>query len=122
MRQRPNTRYQLLGPIEAQDPKRRMCEARLQVRAAIMGADAVIDVQEEVLPDFSRTVRRVTGTAVRAVDPQGRFEFRARWYADRVARICTRVFAPLAYTFLASMIGSIMALAVTRAIFLRYLR
>ena len=53
----------------------------------MMGADAVVDLQEEFLPDFRRTVRRLTGTAVRAVDAEGRFEFRSRWYADRVARV-----------------------------------
>ena len=53
----------------------------------MMGADSVVDLQEEFLPDFRRSVRRLTGTAVRAVDAEGRFEFRSRWYANRVAWI-----------------------------------
>ena len=57
----------------------------MKCRAAMMGADAVVDLQEEFLPDFRRTVRHVTGTAVRAVDADGRFEFRSRWYAARIA-------------------------------------
>jgi serine/threonine-protein kinase len=103
MRQRPMLRYQLLGVLEAKAEKRRVAEAGLQVRAAIMGADAVIDVQEEHLPDFSRTLRTLTGTAVRAVDPQGRFEFRSRWYADRASRTCAWVFVLLVVSFLSQM-------------------
>ena len=77
----------MLGTVEAKADKRRTAEAGLQVRAAMMGADAVVDLQEEFLPDFRRTVRRLTGTAVRAVDAEGRFEFRSRWYAERVAQV-----------------------------------
>ncbi len=68
LRQRPAARYQLLRTVEAKSDKRRTAEASLRVRAAVMGADAVVDLQEEFLPDFPRTVRRMTGTAVRAVD------------------------------------------------------
>ncbi len=87
LRQRPPARYQLLGTVEAKSQKRRMAEARLMVRAAMAGADAVVDLQEEFLPDFRRTVRRLTGTAVRAVDSEGRYEVRSRWYADQIARV-----------------------------------
>ena len=85
LRQRPTARYQLLGTVESKAGKRRTAEAGLEVRTAMMGADAVVDLQEEFLPDFRRTVRRLTGTAVRAVDADGRFEFRSRWYAARIA-------------------------------------
>jgi hypothetical protein len=89
LRQRPAARYQLLGTVESKSDKRRTAEASLLVRAAMMGADAVVDLQEEILPDFRRTVRRLTGTAVRAVDGESRFEFRSRWCADQVARVST---------------------------------
>jgi hypothetical protein len=89
LRKRLNIRYQLLGTLEAKAEKRWVAEAGLQVRAAMIKADAVVDVQEERLTDFHRTVRRLTGTAVRAVDPEGRFEFRSRWFANRIAQVCS---------------------------------
>ena len=87
LRQRPTVRYQLLGTVESKGYKRRTAEGSLLVRAAMMGADAVVNLREEFLPDFSVTVLRLTGMAVRAVDAEGRFEFRSRWYADRASRI-----------------------------------
>jgi tetratricopeptide (TPR) repeat protein len=80
-------RCQLLGSVEARADNRRTAEAALLIRATMLGADAVVDIQEEALPDFRRTVRRLTGMAVRAVDADGQFEFRSRWCADRIARI-----------------------------------
>jgi serine/threonine protein kinase len=89
LQQRPNARYQLLGPIEAKGERRRFAEASLQIRAAIMGADALIDLHEERLPDLGQSVRRLTGIAVRAVDAASQFELRTRWYADQIARVTT---------------------------------
>jgi hypothetical protein len=89
LRERSTAKYHFLGPVEAKANNRRTAEAGLMVRAAMMGADAVVDLQEEFLPDFRRTVRRLTGTAVRAVDAESRFEFRTRWYDYLVARVST---------------------------------
>jgi tetratricopeptide (TPR) repeat protein len=52
----------------------------------MLRADAVVDLEEESLPDFRQPVCRLTGTAVRAVDSEGIFQFRSRWYADWLAR------------------------------------
>ena len=67
----------------------------------------MVDLQEEFLPDFHRTVRRLTGTAVRAVDAEGRFEFRSRWYADRVARVSRWTLVLLAVCLLLTVVFSI---------------
>jgi serine/threonine protein kinase/tetratricopeptide (TPR) repeat protein len=107
IRQRPTTRYQLLGAVEAKANKRRIAEAGLQVRAAMIGADSVVDLQEELLPDFRRTVRRLTGTAVRAIDAEGRFEFRSRWYADRVVRVGTWALVLLLISLPSTVLGAI---------------
>jgi serine/threonine-protein kinase len=93
LRQRPMIRHQLLGGIEAKDVKRWRCEAALQIQAAIMGADAVVDVQEERLPEFHRTPRRLSGMAVRAADAEGRMELLSRWFADRVKSYTGLIFA-----------------------------
>ena len=43
----PNVGYQLLGTVEAKGEKRRHIQDVLRLRGAMMGADAVVDIQEE---------------------------------------------------------------------------
>jgi hypothetical protein len=109
---RPPIRYQVLGPLETHAATRRIAEAGLQTRAAIIGADAVLDIQEEILLEYHRTVRRLSGTSVRAVDADGRFEFRSRWYADRVARIGSWAVVLILVSFGAHLLGSALRIAV----------
>jgi hypothetical protein len=87
LRRRPEMRHQVLGVVEYKGAKARRARAGLQLRAAMMGADAVVDVQEERLPGFWRTVRRASGTAIRAVDQDGRLEVRSRWFAEEASRV-----------------------------------
>jgi serine/threonine protein kinase len=84
---RPATRFQLLGMVEAKGPNRRRSENGLAIRAAMMGADAVVDLNSERLPGFTRTDRRSSGTAVRAVDHEGRLELKSRWFDNQITRI-----------------------------------
>ena len=73
--------------VEAKGPKRRRAENGLAIRAAMMGADAVIDLNAERLPGFIRTEHRSSGTAVRAVDDEGRLELKSRWFDNQITRI-----------------------------------
>jgi tRNA A-37 threonylcarbamoyl transferase component Bud32 len=101
LRQHPNLRYQVLGPIEVEHPHRRGAEGLLQVRGALLGADAVIDVLREVRPRFDRTTRHLAGTAVRALDSHGRLELRARWFQEESALVGGRILVlALFYLFL----------------------
>ena len=84
---RPATRFQLLGMVEAKGPNRRRSENGLAIRAAMMGADAVVDLNAERLPGFIRTEHRSSGTAVRAVDQEGRLELKSRWFDNQITRI-----------------------------------
>jgi hypothetical protein len=84
----PSTRYQTLGAVEFQHPVPSHAEAGLRLRAATMGADAVVDVREESLPGFKTTVRRVSGTAIKAVDAAGQMELRSFRYSGQVASLC----------------------------------
>jgi serine/threonine protein kinase/tetratricopeptide (TPR) repeat protein len=115
LQQRPNARYQLLGPVEATGEKRRFAEASLQIRAAIMGADALIDLHEEHLPDLGQSVRRLTGIAVRAVDAESQFEFRTRWYADQIARVTTWALIFLLANLPLMMLGGVLLNVIERA-------
>jgi len=89
----PSTPYQVLGEVEFQDTVRHRAEVGLRLRAAMMGADAVLDIREEDLPGFDATVRRVSGTAIKAVDTSGRIELRSFWYAGQTASLSWRLMA-----------------------------
>jgi serine/threonine protein kinase len=84
---RPGTRFQLLGAVEAKAPNRTRAESASAIRGAMMGADAVVDLNSERLPGFVRTEHRISGTAVRAVDEEGRLELKSRWFAAQLARV-----------------------------------
>jgi hypothetical protein len=86
VRGRPEMRFQLLGGVEARCDVHWVVEAGLELRTAMMGADAVVDVHDERLPGFARTVRRVSGTAVCTLDQAGRHELGARQFAGSAAR------------------------------------
>lgn len=87
MRRPPTMRFQTLGTVDFQNTDRNCAEIALQVRAALMSADAVVDVQEERLPQLGQTVHRRSGMAIKAVDMAGRQELRLRWFAGEVARL-----------------------------------
>ena len=53
----------------------------------MMGADAVVDLNAERLPGFIRTEHRASGTAVRAVDDEGRLELKSRWFAGQIGHL-----------------------------------
>ncbi len=84
---RPVARFQLLGPVEARGRKSWSIRAGLQIRAAMIGADAVVDVREERLSGFIRTERRVAGMALKAVDGDGRAELKLRWFDGEAKRL-----------------------------------
>ena len=85
LKAKPSTRFQLLGPIDVKAAKRKLARPALAIRGVMMGADAIVDLQEERLAGAYRTEFRASGTAVRAVDREGRLELKARWF-DAQAR------------------------------------
>jgi serine/threonine protein kinase len=87
LKRRPATRFQLLGSVEVKAPKARLARGGLVVRGAMMGADAVVDLQEERLTTYWKTEHRAVGTAVRAVDQEGRLELKSRWFDGQVRSI-----------------------------------
>jgi tetratricopeptide (TPR) repeat protein len=87
LQQRLYERYQLLGQLEAKRRNRRQGRDEIRLMGTVLGADAVIEVREERLPDFHRSISRISGTAIRAVDQSGRLGLKSRWLADQVARL-----------------------------------
>jgi serine/threonine protein kinase len=87
LKNRPGTRFQLLGAVEAKGTNKRRANNGLAIRGAMMGADAVVDLNAERVPGFARTEHRVSGTAVRAVDDEGRLELKSRWFDNQFKSI-----------------------------------
>jgi serine/threonine protein kinase len=84
---RPGTRFQLLGMVEAKSPNRPRAAAGLAIRGSMMGADAVVNLEQERLPGLARTEYRAGGMAVRAVDDDGRLELKTRWFSAQIGQI-----------------------------------
>jgi tetratricopeptide (TPR) repeat protein/tRNA A-37 threonylcarbamoyl transferase component Bud32 len=103
----PAMRYQVLGPVEFHDAKPRRAEVGLQVRAAMMGADAVVDVQEERLPQLAQTVHRRTGMAIQAVDTAGRRELRSRWFATQVSQLSRWMLTLVGVSFILRLVAGL---------------
>jgi serine/threonine protein kinase len=87
LRRRPHTRVQVLGSPEAVAKNRRSARAGLQIRGAMMGADAVVDIQEERLPGFDCTTWRASGIAARAVDHEGRLALITRHLSNEISLV-----------------------------------
>ncbi|MFO0960331.1 MAG: serine/threonine-protein kinase, partial [Isosphaeraceae bacterium] len=87
IRDRPNVRYQVLGPVEAQLRGKKSTEAALKMIASGMEADAVVEVQSRRVPLFHKTVRVMSGTAVRVQDAAGRLEMRRHWFDWETGRV-----------------------------------
>jgi len=83
LKSRPGTRFQLLGMVEAKAAKAPAASAGLTIRGSMMGADAIVDLNQERLPGFARTEHRASGMAVRAVDDEGRQELKTRWFSSQ---------------------------------------
>jgi hypothetical protein len=93
---RPSVRLQLLGTIEAAAPKARLARDGLAIRAAMVGADSVVDVATERLPGFFQTSYRTTGIVARTVDPHGRSELLARRFNTQITAVSMTMLAIVA--------------------------
>jgi hypothetical protein len=100
VRRQPTQRYQLLGQVEADDPRKKSARAGLITRARMMGAEAVVDVQDERISEPGRTLWRSTGWAIRAVDSNGRWQLNVRWFGSQVRRWTTFCLAYILVEFL----------------------
>src|SRR5262249_3085978 len=105
---RPSIRYQTLGMADCTADDAGMAEMGLKVSAALMGAEAVIDVQKERSAELDRTRWRQSGTAIRAVDSNGRLEILTRWFGEQCRAIANRLLLFLALLLVARLfVGTI---------------
>jgi len=67
-----------------------------QLRAAIRGADAIVELRRTKCPEMGTGARQVSGTAVRSEDADARKRLRWRWYAEEVSGLAKRMLLVLA--------------------------
>ena len=105
---RPAARFQLLGAVEAKGKSKRSAGNGLAIRAAMMGADAVVDLNAERLAGFIRTEHRASGMAVRSVDHEGRLELKRRWFSGQIDHMRLPILAVAFLGLLGGLVGSFM--------------
>jgi hypothetical protein len=88
---RPNVRMQVLGQVEATSSSRWTAEQSITLRSALIGADAVVDVQSERLYGPRRRQWRLVGKAVKSVDDRSFKEIAVRWSASAVSRAVSSI-------------------------------
>jgi serine/threonine protein kinase len=106
VQQRPNASYQLLGPVEVTGCNKAEGSGFLELQAALVGADAVIEFQAEQLIDPRVASWRFKGQAVKSVDRQSLVELRLRWYSDEISRITKWMFFLLLICFICALLGT----------------
>jgi Protein kinase domain len=106
LRRRPNLKYQVLGPVAAHGPGRKSAQMGLQVRAAMIGADAVIDVQVERASASSPHRWSASGNAILAISKSDRSELLSRWFEGELTAKANHCLAfMLAYCVLTALYG-----------------
>jgi tetratricopeptide (TPR) repeat protein len=80
-------RHTPLGRVRFTDTSKRRADRGLQLRAALLGADAVFDVQRRRVPGEGPGARDVCGLAVRVEDGADRQQLREQWYSQDLSRL-----------------------------------
>ncbi len=87
LKRAPNVRAQVLGEVESSERTVAGARRALMLQAAVMGADAVVDVDQETVYGATGRQRRLTGKAVQAVDREGAQQLTWRWSINEIARV-----------------------------------
>jgi tetratricopeptide (TPR) repeat protein len=87
----PNVAYVELGRVVFVGATRWLAHRGLQVRAAIRGADAVIELAQQRCAEMGWGAREVSGMAVRVDDADARLRLRRVWYSEAVCSLCNAV-------------------------------
>jgi hypothetical protein len=87
IQRRPTERFQNLGHADGVSEDRGIANAILQVHAKRLFGDAVADIQTERLVEYGRTLWRISGSVIRAVDERGQREINMRWLDERLGTI-----------------------------------
>jgi Flp pilus assembly protein TadD len=89
--QAPPVPHETRGRVEYTDRTPWLADRGLQIRAALLGADAVVDLVRHSCHDLGSGGRNVSGLAVRVEAPDDRARMRLSWYGEEVAALINRV-------------------------------
>jgi tetratricopeptide (TPR) repeat protein len=91
VRQAPEVPHVALGRVEFAGYSQWAAARGLQLRAAMLGADAIIELDRQKCREMGWGARHVSGLAVRVEDPDARKRLRLRWYAEEVGAVVNRM-------------------------------
>ncbi len=91
VRRAPEVAHVGLGRVKFLHGSGETADQGVQLRAGILGADAVIDLRRKKCPEIGSAARQVSGLAVRVEDEDDRKRLRGQWYAEEVAALTTRM-------------------------------
>lgn len=88
----PDVSSQVLGPVNATGRRREEARDAIEVQAAILGGDGIVNFVEERAQEPESTKWRCSGVAVKATEFEGKTAFRQRQFAAQVRRLCLPLF------------------------------
>jgi hypothetical protein len=91
VRRAPDGAQVVLGLVAFMDRTPRSADRGLQLRAGMLGADAVINLARRKCPEVGWGARHVSGLAVRVEDATGRQRLRRRYYAEECSALVNRL-------------------------------
>ena len=88
-----DVQHQSLGRVEFEAHRDSDAATAIEIQAAMLGAEAIIEPHRERLPKLTRTMFRQSGTAIRAVNSAGRSELHGRWFSMETKRVANSILA-----------------------------
>jgi tetratricopeptide (TPR) repeat protein len=87
----PDVPHVVVGKVDFTDRSARSAERGLQLRAALLGADAITDVYRGKVADSGEGTCRVAGWAIRLEDPSVGARLRRQCYTEQVGTLVRRM-------------------------------
>jgi hypothetical protein len=87
----PDVPHVVVGRVQYLGESARAADRGLKLRAGMLGADAVIDVERHKCPEMGVGAREVRGVAVRVEDADARRRLRWRWFREEVGALVNRM-------------------------------
>src|SRR5262249_11370786 len=87
----PDVPHVVVGRVQYLGESARATDRGLQLRAGMLGGDAVIDVDRHKCADMGWGAREASGVAIRVEDAGARRRLRWRWFREAVGALVIRM-------------------------------
>jgi tetratricopeptide (TPR) repeat protein len=105
VQQAPEVPHVVLGRVDFSHSSAACADRGIQLRAAMRGADAIVELRRERRPEMGLGARQVSGLAIRAADADARERLRWKWYAEEVSALSGRMLILLGITAVLIFVG-----------------